>query len=69
MENPIKMDDLGVPLFLETPKSNDNIRFWVTEATTTTTSRSFAQTLDESFVGLDGLGVAAKIGRIDDDRR
>ena len=22
MENPIKMDDLGVPLFLETPKSN-----------------------------------------------
>ena len=21
MENPIKMDDLGVPLFLETPKS------------------------------------------------
>ena len=23
MENPIKMDDLGVPLFLETPISND----------------------------------------------
>ena len=22
MENPIKMDDLGVPLFLETPMSN-----------------------------------------------
>ena len=22
MENPIKMDELGVPLFLETPKSN-----------------------------------------------
>jgi len=23
MENPIKMDDLGVPLFLETPKSSE----------------------------------------------
>ena len=23
-ENPIKMDDLGVPLFLETPKSSEN---------------------------------------------
>ena len=22
MENPIKMDDLGVPLFLETPRAN-----------------------------------------------
>ena len=22
MENPIKMDDLGVPLFLETPKTH-----------------------------------------------
>ena len=24
MENPIKMDDLGVPLFLETPMSSNN---------------------------------------------
>ena len=23
MDNPIKMDDLGVPLFLETPTNND----------------------------------------------
>ena len=27
MENPIKMDDLGVPLFLETPIYNVNIFF------------------------------------------
>ena len=26
MENPIKMDDLGVPLFLETPKSREFVR-------------------------------------------
>ena len=25
MEHPIKMDDLGVPLFLETPKFNDQV--------------------------------------------
>ena len=24
MENPIKMDDLGIPVFLETPKSKRN---------------------------------------------
>ena len=32
MENPIKMDDLGVPLFLETPistASNISRAFWV----------------------------------------
>ena len=32
MENPIKMDELGVPLFLETPIWNENISlllaFW-----------------------------------------
>ena len=28
MENPIKMDDLGVPLFLETPISIPNTLFW-----------------------------------------
>ena len=27
MENPIKMDDLGVPLFSETPKSQDQFYF------------------------------------------
>ena len=29
MENPIKMDDLGIPLFLETPISmqNDDFKF------------------------------------------
>ena len=30
MENPIKMDDLGVPLFLETPILIDGLRFdWI----------------------------------------
>ena len=28
MENPIKIDDLGVPLFLETPKSFPNTLGW-----------------------------------------
>ena len=28
MENPIKMDDLGVPLFLETPKLSDTSDTW-----------------------------------------
>ena len=28
MENPIKMDDLGVPLFLETP-INSGARHWI----------------------------------------
>ena len=28
MENPIKMDDLGVPLFLETPIIWDKVLFW-----------------------------------------
>ena len=27
MENPIKMDDLGVPLFLETPKMEKKATF------------------------------------------
>ena len=27
MENPIKMDDLGIPLFLETPISMVSLRF------------------------------------------
>ena len=27
MENPIKMDDLGIPLFLETPKSMVSPKF------------------------------------------
>ena len=27
MENPIKMDDLEVPLFLETPKWDENSQF------------------------------------------
>ena len=31
MENPIKMDDLGVPLFLETPKCVQTIFFGVFE--------------------------------------
>ena len=30
MENPIKMDDLGVPLFLETPISSTCLRFFCT---------------------------------------
>ncbi len=34
MENPIKMDDLGVPLFLESPTWCPNIRFSPTEALT-----------------------------------
>ena len=29
MENPIKMDDLGVPLFLETPTSKNLASSWV----------------------------------------
>ena len=29
MENPIKMDDLGVPLFLETPISTQDFFFGV----------------------------------------
>ena len=28
MENPIEMDDLGVPLFLETPKSSRGHHLW-----------------------------------------
>ena len=28
MENPIKMDDLGVPLFLETPTWNPQTEVW-----------------------------------------
>ena len=33
MEKPIKMDDLGVPLFLETPKFNDQPKSFRTEGT------------------------------------
>ena len=34
MENPIKMDDLGIPLFLETPNRSLLLLFWNTEAMT-----------------------------------
>ena len=29
MENPIKMDDLGVPVFLETPTESLSITVWM----------------------------------------
>ena len=50
MENPIKMDDLGVPLFLETPKYRWN--WWNCDAPTKALSGeknlyvSYTQTLD-----------------------
>ena len=37
MENPIKLDDLGVPLFLETPtypSGTPHLGFWTSEANT-----------------------------------
>ena len=34
MENPIKMDDLGVPLFLETPKWNTSFQYHKNNLTT-----------------------------------
>ena len=59
MENPIKMDDLGVPLFLETPIWQELTRYWACQTKDSESSleklRDMSAFLAEAFSYIVGL--------------